>query len=112
MVQRVAPLRTTVVVVPRESFTHTIRSLRSLYEAPGATFELQVVTPASPQPKTFAFKADIPSGTQAFDFGLTGADWPGPKVGAVAWLLTVRAPDGSEIARRQSFLWAKPAATP
>lgn len=78
----------------------------------GATFELQVVTPASPQPKTFAFKADMPSGTQAFDFGLTGADWPGPKVGAVAWLLTVRAPDGSEIARRQSFLWAKPAATP
>jgi GT2 family glycosyltransferase len=49
MVQRVAPLRTTVIVVPRESFTHTIRSLRSLYEAPGATFDLLYVDAGMPR---------------------------------------------------------------
>ncbi|MES1167393.1 MAG: hypothetical protein ABUL68_05260 [Pseudomonadota bacterium] len=78
----------------------------------GASFELSVVTPASPAPQVFAFKADLPAGSHAFDLGLTGADWPGPKAAAVAWLLTVRAPDGSELAHQQSFLWARPDGTP
>jgi hypothetical protein len=78
----------------------------------GASFELSVVTPASPAPQAFVFKADLPAGSHAFDLGLTGPDWPGPKAAAVAWLLTVRAPDGAELARQQSFLWARPAGTP
>jgi hypothetical protein len=78
----------------------------------GAKFELSVINPASPEPQAFAFQADVPAGSHAFDLGLTGSDWPGPKAGAVAWLLTVRAPDGSELARQQSFLWARPATTP
>ena len=96
----------------REGFYFLVRLKNPGPAVAGATFELQVVTPATPEPVTFAFQADVPAGTRAFDLGLTGADWPGPKTGAVAWQLTVRAPDGSELARRQSFLWARPGAAP
>ncbi|HWA10362.1 MAG TPA: hypothetical protein VG838_12990 [Opitutaceae bacterium] len=75
-----------------------------------ASFELKVVTPDSPKTRTFTFQADLPAGTHAFDLGLTGADWAGPKVNPVAWQLTVRSPDGAELARQQSFLWAEPPA--
>jgi hypothetical protein len=78
----------------------------------GATLEVSVITPASPEPQAFSFKADVPAGSHAFDLGLTGPDWPGPKSGAVAWRVTVRAPDGAELASQQSFLWARPASPP
>jgi hypothetical protein len=96
----------------REGYYFLVRLKNPAAAVPGATFELQVITPASPEPRIFAFKADVPAGTQAFNLGLTGADWPGAKTRAVAWLLTVRAPGGAELARQQSFLWAAPAATP
>jgi hypothetical protein len=75
---------------------------------PGATFELQVITPRSPEPRVFTFKADVPAGSRAFDLGLTGADWPDAKASPVAWLFTVRAEGGAELARAHSFLWSKP----
>jgi len=78
----------------------------------GAVFELRVISPASPEPKLFTFKADVPAGSRAFSLGMTGIDWPGPKANAVAWLLTVRSADGTELVRRQSFLWAMPDASP
>lgn len=78
----------------------------------GATFEINVITPASPEPQAFSFKADVPAGSHAFDLGLTGSDWPGAKSNAVAWRMTVRAPDGAELASRQSFLWDRPAGPP
>ena len=96
----------------REGYYFLVRLNNPGAGLPGATFELQVITPASPEPRTYVFKADVPAGSRAFNLGLTGTDWPGAKMGAVAWLLTVRAPDGSELARQQSFLWAAPAATP
>jgi hypothetical protein len=74
----------------------------------GAVFELHVIAPTSPDPQLFTFKADVPAGSHAFDLGVTGTDWSGPKASAVAWFLTVRAPDGTELAQRQSFLWAMP----
>jgi hypothetical protein len=74
----------------------------------GAVLELRVISPASPETHTYTFKADVPAGSQAFNLGLTGPDWPGAKANAVAWLLTIRAPDGAELARQQSFLWAMP----
>jgi hypothetical protein len=77
-----------------------------------ARFELQVISPSSPDPRTYTFTADVPAGSHAFDFGLTGRDWPEAKASAVAWRLVVSAPDGAELARRQSFLWAKPDAGP
>ncbi len=96
----------------REGYYFLVRLNNPGAGLPGATFELQVVTPASPEPRAYAFKADVPAGSRAFNLGLTGADWPGAKTGVVAWLLTVRAPDGTELAHQQSFLWAAPAATP
>ncbi|MSU51818.1 MAG: hypothetical protein EXS41_00235 [Opitutaceae bacterium] len=74
----------------------------------GAVFDLHVISPASPAPRTFTFKADVPPGSHAFSLGLTGGDWPAMKASAVAWLLTVRASDGTELARQQSFLWSMP----
>jgi GT2 family glycosyltransferase len=41
--------RVTVIVVPRESFAHALRSLESLYEAPGAPFELTYVDGGMPR---------------------------------------------------------------
>ena len=74
----------------------------------GATFELDVITPASAAPRTFTFTAGLPAGEHVFNLGLTGADWPGAKVQPVAWKLTVLAPGGAELARAQSYLWEKP----
>ena len=79
-------------------------------EAPiaGAVFELKVILPTSATPKIFIFKTEIPTRSHAFEVGLTGDDWPSAKTNPVAWLLTVRGPDGTELAHQQSFLWALP----
>jgi len=78
----------------------------------GAVFELQVISPLSPAIRTFTFKTDVAGGDHAVSLGLTGDDWPNAKAAAVAWHLTVRAADGAELARQQSFLWAMPDASP
>jgi hypothetical protein len=75
---------------------------------PGAKFVLQIITPDSPEPKTYTFPAAVTEREAVFDLGLTGPDWPGQKTHAVAWHLAVVAADGRELATRQSFLWAKP----
>ncbi len=74
-----------------------------------ATFELQVITPANPEPRSFTFRAAVPAGSHVFDLGLTGTDWPDAGATPVAWLLRVRSPAG-ELVSAQSFLWSKPAA--
>lgn len=74
-----------------------------------ATFELQVITPANPEPRTFTFHAPVGAGSRVFNVGLTGTDWPDAEAAPVAWLLRVRSPAG-ELVSAQSFLWSKPAA--
>ncbi len=74
----------------------------------GATIELQVVTPLSPEPKTWAFKTDLRAGTSVYRLGLTGGDWPGRKSQPVAWQVRLLAPDGHTVVASQSFLWAEP----
>lgn len=73
-----------------------------------ATFELQVITPASPEPRTFTFHAPLAHGTPVFHVGVTGSDWPGANAEPVAWQLRVRSAAG-ELVSTQSFLWSKPA---
>lgn len=73
-----------------------------------ATFELQVITPAGPEARSFTFRAPLPHGKPVFYLGVTGADWPGPDAEPVAWQLRVRSPAG-ELVSTQSFLWSKPA---
>jgi hypothetical protein len=74
----------------------------------GATFELNIITPASAAPRTFTFAGDLPAGQCVFNLGLTGTDWPSRKTQPVAWKLVVLAPGRAEITSAQSFLWDKP----
>lgn len=76
---------------------------------PGATLELQVISPASPEPKTYTFAINLPAGSHATLAGLTGQDWPGARAKPVAWHLRILAPDGTVLAQTQSFLWSKSA---
>ena len=74
----------------------------------GAKFELQVVTPTSPEAKTFTFPADVPAGSPLYQLGLTGADWPGAKARPAAWQLRLLAADGKTLIAKESFLWELP----
>jgi hypothetical protein len=74
----------------------------------GAKFELQVISPISPEPKTFTFAADLPHGRCVCQLGLTGSDWPGVKVRPDAWHLRLLAADGTTLLARESFLWELP----
>lgn len=79
-------------------------------EFAGGKFELLVVRPDSPEPKTFTFPAGDPAGAKAviFQLGLTGVDWPGGKNShPVAWKLTLLSADGKQLAEQHSFLWEK-----
>jgi len=69
----------------------------------GARFELQVITPAAPEPKTFTFAADIPAGSSLSSSALTGSDWPEAKTRPAAWHLRLRAADGTALLARESF---------
>ncbi len=75
----------------------------------GASFVLHLIAPDSAEPKVFAFPAAIPAGATVFNLGLTGADWPGPKVHPVAWKLELTSSKGRVLADQKSFLWEKPA---
>lgn len=76
----------------------------------GAKFQLQVVRPDAPDPKTFSFPVSAPAGSTVFDLGLTGEDWPGGKLAnPVAFKLSLLAADGRVLAEHKSFLWEKPA---
>jgi hypothetical protein len=74
----------------------------------GARFELQVITPAAPEPKTFTFPAAVPTGSPVYELGLTGADWPDAKVRPAAWRLRLLAADGRTLIGEKSFLWELP----
>jgi hypothetical protein len=73
-------------------------------------FVLEVITPESPQPKTYTFRTKLPTGSHVFNLGLTGKDWAGKKVQPVAWRLRLLAANDEELAARQSFLWSMPEA--
>jgi hypothetical protein len=74
----------------------------------GAKFELQVITPAAPAPKTFTFPADVSAGSALYDLGVTGADWPEAKARPAAWRLRLLAADGRTLVGEKSFLWELP----
>jgi hypothetical protein len=75
---------------------------------PGARFELQVISPASPEAKTYLFAVDLPAGRCVCQLGLTGSDWPGAKARPDAWHLRLLAPDGTTLLARESYLWELP----
>ena len=75
----------------------------------GAKFDLSVIRPDLPEPKTYHFAADVPAKETVFQLGLTGSDWPaGNKANPVAWKLALVGADGRVLAEQKSFLWEKP----
>jgi hypothetical protein len=93
----------------RAGYYFLVRFKNNTAVIPAARLELQIITPFSTDPKTYTFDRPIPKGSTAFNLGLTGADWPGkPKDEVVAWQLRLLTPTGTELAKTQSYLWAKP----
>lgn len=92
----------------RSGFYFLTRTANPGAAQPGAKFELQVILPDSPFPKTYTFPVDLPAGGHVYNLGLTGADWPGKKIQPVAWRLRLLAAGGQELAVGQSYLWEKP----
>ena len=75
----------------------------------GARLVLDVVQSVAPRTATYTFPAALPSGSQVFQVGLTGADWPGGKtMHPIAWRIRLLGADGGLLAGQQSFLWAEP----
>ncbi|HYD84482.1 MAG TPA: hypothetical protein VEA63_10525 [Opitutus sp.] len=93
----------------RAGFYYLVRVMNSAAPQTGAKFSLQVIAPASPDVKTYAFPADIPARATVFQLGLTGADWPNKETHPVAWKLDLLDAKGQVLASQQSFLWAMPA---
>ena len=94
----------------RASRTASVIDTRSVGAAvSGARFELQVIAPVSPEPKTFVFSADVSAGSRLYQLGLTGTDWPGVKARPAAWRLRVLDAEGNVLTTEKSFLWELPA---
>jgi hypothetical protein len=74
-----------------------------------ARFVLNVISPASPDPKETVFPVEVPRRSKVFQLGLTGPDWTNSEIHPVAWKLELRSADGQVLASAQSFLWEKPA---
>lgn len=83
--------------------------LKSVQAVPGAILVLQTIAPGQSESDVHFFSADLPKGSRGFLLGLTGSDWNHAEVAPMAWKVLVLGPDGSELASRQSFLWAQPA---
>ncbi|MFZ9682863.1 MAG: hypothetical protein ACO3DQ_06640 [Cephaloticoccus sp.] len=73
-----------------------------------ARFVLDIITPDSPQPKTYTFTTTLAAGSHTYNLGLTGKDWAGKDAQPVAWHLRLLAADERELAASQSFLWRMP----
>ena len=83
--------------------------VNSAAAVPTATFELSVIRPDTPQPKTYRFTTGVPAKETVFQLGLTAHDWPqGEKANPVAWKLVLVGAENQVLAERKSFLWEKP----
>jgi len=92
----------------RAGFYFLVRLRNHGAAQPAAKLVISLIKPDSPQVRVYTFPAPLAAGDTVFQLGLTGADWPGPKVHPVAWKLEAVATDGTPLAVEKSFLWAKP----
>lgn len=77
---------------------------------PGSILAVEYVLPGDEAPLVQFFPVDLPKGSRAVLFGLTGGDWPSPTVAPTAWRVRLLGPSGVELVREQSFLWSMPPA--
>ena len=93
----------------RAGFYFLVR-VKSAAALGAATFELSVIRPDTPEPKTYRFAAAVPKKETVFQLGLTGNDWPASEEAhPVAWKLALLGSDGRVLTEEKSFLWEKPA---
>lgn len=92
----------------RDGFYFLTRVHNEAAALPAVRFVLEVITPDSPLPKVFSFPTSLPSGSHAFNLGLTGDDWLSEDVHPVAWRLRLLDAAEHELATSQSFLWRMP----
>lgn len=71
----------------------------------GSTWKLEVIRPAADKAEAYTFAFDAASGKPVYQLGLTGADWPDPKVNPTAWRVTLLSPEGKVLVSQHSFLW-------
>ena len=69
---------------------------------------LEIITTANAKPVSYSFRPELKAGDTVFHLGLTGADWPEPKINPVAWKLELLDTDGRVLATEKSYLWEKP----
>lgn len=72
-------------------------------------FQLEYVEAGSGGTRTVTFPAELATGSQVFQLGLTGATWQDPKVQPTAWHLRVLGAGDETLAAEKSYLWEKPA---
>jgi len=76
-----------------------------------AQVEISVITPASPEAKTFLLRVPVVlrKGTVVLNPGLTGPDWPWTDANTrpVAWRVRLLDASGAVLASEQSYLWSK-----
>lgn len=92
----------------RAGFYYLVRVANTGTARPGSKFALHVITPDSPDAKTYTFAVDLAARSTVFQLGLTGPSWPTRDVRPVAWKLELVSADGEILASAQSFLWEKP----
>lgn len=93
----------------RAGFYFLVRAKNAVAASSPARFELSVIRPDTPEPKTFTFPVSLAAKETVFQLGVTGADWPGGKdISPVAWKLALLGADGRVLAEQKSFLWEKP----
>jgi hypothetical protein len=96
----------------RDGYYFLVRVKSSLApsDTANARFELSVIRPDHPEPKTFTFPVALQARETVFQLGLTGPDWPGGKdAHPVAWKLVLRGVGNRVLTEHKSFLWEKPA---
>jgi hypothetical protein len=71
---------------------------------------MEVLTPTDTKPKNYSFTADLTTGSNLLNIGLTANDWPDAKANPVAWKIDFVAADGRVLAGTKSYLWENPLA--
>ena len=70
--------------------------------------DLEVITPTDTKPKNYTFAAELKSGQNLFNLGLTADDWPDQKANPVAWKINFIGSDNQVLATKDSYLWENP----
>lgn len=89
----------------RAGFYFLVRITEPKEVPAGSRWVLDVILPDHKHAKTFTFALPQGQTEPVVLLGLTGTDWPGPKVHPLAWHVRLADPEGRELLAKSSFLW-------